>query len=147
MSTRKNPGIAPPVFYETQNCPIRSIMAGLSGKWSLLILSHLSFGTHRFSELLGGIPDISQRMLTQTLRSLERDGMVERTVTPSIPPRVDYRLTHAGESLLDHLNTMIEWSLRNKHQIEACRADYDAVLREKERKTAQKNTPDMKQAG
>jgi len=66
---RKSPGIAPDIFYDVEFCPVRSVFASLGGKWSLLILSHLNFGTHRFSELLGAVPDISQRMLTQTLKA------------------------------------------------------------------------------
>ena len=87
---RKSPGIAPDIFYDLDFCPIRSIFASLGGKWSILILSHLNFGTHRFSEILGAIPDISQRMLTQTLRALEGDGMLIREARATIPPRVDY---------------------------------------------------------
>jgi len=122
---RKSPGIAPDVFYDMNFCPVRSVLSGLSGKWSVLIISHLNFGTHRFTELLGAIPDISQRMLTQTLRSLERDGIVIREVTASVPPRVDYTLTDLGRSYLQGLEEMLQWGLKNRSVIEFARHNYD----------------------
>jgi len=115
----QNPGIAPPVFYNQDKCPIRRNLASLCNKWSLLILTHLSFGTHRFSELLGAVPDISQRMLTQNLRMLESMNMISRTVTPSIPPRVDYALTPLGKSFLPSLVAMMKWSAKNRTKLEA----------------------------
>jgi len=114
----KNPGIAPPIFYDLEKCPIRANLSTLCNKWSLLILTHLSFGTHRFSELLGAIPDISQRMLTQNLRMLESCNMVSRTVTASIPPRVDYKLTPLGETFLSPMEKMMQWGLRNRPALE-----------------------------
>ena len=78
---------------------INEVLQRIGDKWSMLIVSKLSDGTMRFSELRREIPSISQRMLTLSLRGLERDGLVMRTVTPSIPPRVDYELTAAGQSL------------------------------------------------
>ena len=115
---RKSPGIAPDIFYDLEFCPIRSIFASLGGKWSLLILSHLNFGTHRFSEILGAIPDISQRMLTQTLRALEGDGMVIREARATIPPRVDYTITPLGRTFLEQMEGVLQWSLINRDQIE-----------------------------
>lgn len=123
----KTPGIAPDIFYDLDFCPIRSVFARLTGKWALLILTHLSFGTHRFSELLGGVPDISQRMLTQTLRSLERDGMVSRKVTASVPPRVDYTITEFGVSYLEELEGMLHWSIKNRKLIEFNQIAYDSA--------------------
>lgn len=121
----KFPGIAPDIFYDLDFCPIRSIFSKLANKWSLLILTHLNFGTHRFSELLAALPDISQRMLTQNLRSLERDGMISRKVTASVPPRVDYSLTELGRSYLEHLEGILHWSLKNRPAIEANQLSYD----------------------
>ncbi|MGB0906431.1 MAG: winged helix-turn-helix transcriptional regulator [Maricaulaceae bacterium] len=123
------PGIAPDIFYDLDFCPIRSIFAKLSGKWSILIISHLSFGTHRFSELLAGIPDISQRMLTQTLRMLERDGMITRSVQATIPPRVDYKLTELGQSYLNGLEGMLQWCLTQRPVIEANQESYDIKVK------------------
>jgi DNA-binding HxlR family transcriptional regulator len=77
-------------------CPIRTVLAQIGDKWSLLIILMLRDGEFRFCAIQRAIPDISQRMLTQTLRKLERDGLVRRTVTPSIPPRVDYAITELG---------------------------------------------------
>ena len=85
----------------------------------MLIMVHLSFGRHRFSELLNGIPDISQRMLTQTLRNLERDGLVSRHVTASIPPRVDYELTARGHDFIPVLQSLLQWGLENRQDIES----------------------------
>lgn len=125
MADRIPPKIAPSIFYKTELCPIRANISRLSGKWPLLVLAHLSFGKHRFSELLNGIPDISQRMLTQTLRSLERDGMVSRTATASIPPRVDYELTLRAESFLPILQSLMQWGFENRKDIDASGEVYD----------------------
>ena len=122
---RQNPQIAPDIFYDLDFCPIRSVFSKLASKWSLLILTHLHFGTHRFSEVLAAIPDISQRMLTQSLRSLERDGMITRKVTASVPPRVDYTITELGKSCLEELESVLHWSLKNRSKIEANQAQYD----------------------
>ena len=122
---RKSPQIAPNIFYDLDFCPIRSVFARLSSKWNLLILTHLNFGSHRFSEVLAAISDISQRMLTQSLRSLERDGMVTRKVTPSVPPRVDYTITELGRAYLAELEAALHWSLKNRATIEANQASYD----------------------
>ena len=124
---RKSPGIAPDIFYDLDFCPIRSIFTSLGGKWSLLILSHLNFGTHRFSEILGAIPDISQRMLTQTLRALEGDGMVIREARATIPPRVDYTITPLGRNFLEQMEGVLQWSLINRDQIETNRHKYSKL--------------------
>ena len=124
---RISPGIAPDIFYDLDFCPIRSVFATLGGKWSLLILSHLNFGTHRFSEILGAIPDISQRMLTQTLRALEGDGMVIREARATIPPRVDYTITPLGRTFLEQMEGVLQWSLINRDQIETNRHKYSKL--------------------
>lgn len=125
------PNIAPDIFYDVEFCPIRAVFSRLGGKWCLLILTHLNFGTHRFSEVLAAIPDISQRMLTQSLRTLERDGLISRKVTPSVPPRVDYTITPFGQSYLTQLEGVLQWSLKNRGAIEESQKSYDA---KKERK-------------
>ena len=102
------------------DCPIRNILARLCDKWSLLViytLNKASKETVRFKELQREIPDISQKMLTVTLRTLEEDGYVTRTVYPEVPPRVEYALTHRAYSLLPHINALIEWALENKDDI------------------------------
>lgn len=131
MTKRINPKIAPPVLYDTEVCPVRAILAPISTKWAQLIMSHLSFGQHRFSELLGAIPDISQRMLTQTLRTLERNGMVERTVQASIPPRVDYALTPLGKTYLAPVLALLEWGLTYRAQVDDHQKAYDWAHEEK----------------
>ena len=121
MPTYPTPGIAPPIFYNLAACPIRNGAAVILKKWPALVVCHLSFGTHRFSELAGGLPDISQRMLTKTLRELERDGFVSRTVTASVPPRVDYDLTDLGRSLLPSLQSVLQWGARNMAAVKSNR--------------------------
>ncbi len=125
--TYPSPGKAPDEFYSAQICPVRNILGLVGRKWPSLILCHLSFGSHRFSELRGAIPDISQRMLTQTLRELERDGLVSRETQPSIPPRVDYTLTRLGESYISPLQGMMNWGSKHLGRIELLRRSYDAV--------------------
>ena len=102
------------------DCPIRNILARLCDKWSLLVIYTLDKAgkeTVRFKELQREIPDISQKMLTVTLRTLEDDGYVTRTVYPEVPPRVEYALTDRTRSLLPHINALIEWALVNKDAI------------------------------
>ncbi len=123
---RRTPDIAPAEFYDLDYCPVRNVLSRIGDKWSLLIIGHLYFGTHRFSELLGALPDISQRMLTQNLRKLQREGLVNRIVTPTTPPRVDYELTKLGRSLIEPLRTLSEWAVDKRPEIERARADFDA---------------------
>lgn len=122
---RSPPNIAPPAAYDCVACPVRNVISQIGDKWSLLIIGHLTFGTHRFSELLGAVPDISQRMLTQNLRKLEREGLVLRTVTPTTPPRVDYELTELGRSLIEPLRALSAWAMDKRPQIEKARAAFD----------------------
>ncbi len=126
MKKRTPPNIAPEKFYDPIMCPVRNIVSKISGKWSLLVLTHLKFGSHRFSELKNALPDISQRMLTQTLRNLEREGLVLRTVTPTTPPRVDYELTSLGTSLFQPLSALSTWALEKKTLIERARKKFDS---------------------
>jgi len=125
--TYPNPQKAPDVFYDITLCPIRSVLGLLGRKWPSLILCHLSFGAHRFSELRGAIPDISQRMLAQTLRELERDGLISREEKPGMPPRVDYALTQIGESYIEPLQEMMSWGARYKERIETLRKSHDKI--------------------
>lgn len=96
-------------------CPIRDILSRFGDKWSILVLFSLNQnGVMRFNELAKAIPDISQKMLTVTLRTLESDGLVKRQLFPEIPPRVEYRVTDLGESLIPHIQGLIDWALVNK---------------------------------
>ncbi len=101
-------------------CPIRNILAKLCDKWSLLVIYTLDKAdkeTIRFKELQREIPDISQKMLTVTLRALEDDGYVTRTIYPEVPPRVEYALTSRTRSLLPHINALIKWAAENMDAI------------------------------
>ncbi|MFS4580401.1 winged helix-turn-helix transcriptional regulator [Phaeobacter sp. C3_T13_0] len=106
-------------------CPIRTVLAQISGKWSLLVILLLRDGEYRFSAIQRAIPDVSQRMLTQTLRQLERDGLVTRKVTPVIPPRVDYTITDLGRSLFEPIGAMAAWAVEKQPEIESARERYD----------------------
>jgi DNA-binding HxlR family transcriptional regulator len=110
-------------------CPVREVLDRVGDKWSLLVVGMLSRGPHRFSELRRSIDGISQRMLTLTLRGLERDGLVTRTVTPSIPPRVDYALTPLGITLIESVMGLVGWANENRAAIDAARAHFDAQIR------------------
>lgn len=113
------------LFYDPNICPVRHVLDQIGDKWSILILTALNQKSHRFSELKRAIPDVSQRMLTKTLRSLERDGLIERHVTPTTPPRVDYNLTVLGQSLVQVLEPLAGWALNNKTDIAKSRAVFD----------------------
>ena len=104
---------------------ISSLLQRIGDKWSVLVVSTLGAGPRRFNELRREIPSVSQRMLTLTLRNLERDGLVKRTVTPSIPPRVDYELTSLGRSLEGPIGQLQQWALDNVGAIHKAQARYD----------------------
>jgi DNA-binding HxlR family transcriptional regulator len=104
---------------------VSEILALIGDKWSVLLVMALSEGPRRFTELRRAVPGISQRMLTLTLRALERDGLVLRTVTPSIPPRVDYELTDLGRSMQDPVVALGHWALANRERIAAAREAFD----------------------
>lgn len=106
-------------------CPTRTVLAQISDKWSLIVIIVLGDEEYRFSELVKKIPDISQRMLTQTLRKLERDGLLQRRVTATIPPRVDYKMTALGLSLSEPLNSMSKWAEDNQSTVLAARKRFD----------------------
>lgn len=114
-----------------ENCAaVRELLTRVGDKWSVLVVATLRDGPQRFSELRRGIEGISQRMLTLTLRGLERDGLVTRTVTPSIPPRVDYELTRLGRTLLEPVGALYEWATAHRPAIEAARERFDKSDRE-----------------
>ena len=104
---------------------VREVLNRVGDKWSVLVVSLLRDGPKRFTELRNLIEGISQRMLTLTLRGLERDGLVTRTVFPTIPPRVDYELTKLGRSLLDPVSTLGLWARRNRAAIQQARQRFD----------------------
>jgi len=107
------------------NCPVRDVIDRVSGKWSSLLLMALGVRPHRFGELKRAVPDISQRMLTQTLRDLQRDGLISRHVFATVPPSVEYRLTVLGESLVPPFMVLAGWANANHDAIRAARMAYD----------------------
>lgn len=105
-------------FLTVEACPIRNVLNRLADKWSMLVLATLhANGTMRFNDVHRTIGDISQRMLTVTLRSLEADGMVERKVYAEVPPRVEYCLTDMGKSFIPQLQNLVEWASDNLPKI------------------------------
>jgi DNA-binding HxlR family transcriptional regulator len=109
------------------HCPAEVTLGVIGGRWKVLILYELFQGVRRFSELLRAVSGITQKMLTQQLREMERDGIVQRTVYPQVPPKVEYRLTPRGESLKPVVNAMCRWGL----QQDAAGADGAACPRRK----------------
>ena len=105
---------------------ISTLLSRIGDKWTVLVVQTLGDGSRRFNELRREIPSVSQRMLTLTLRNLERDGLVSRAVTPSIPPRVDYALTELGRSLLQPVTALSQWALDNVERIDDAHARFDA---------------------
>lgn len=107
------------------NCPTRRILDRIGDRWTVLIIGVLGEGDARFSELRRRVEGISQKMLTQTLRGLERDGLVLRTVYPEVPVRVEYALTDAGRTLLDPLRALQEWAIEHLGDVSASQDAYD----------------------
>ena len=105
---------------------ISDMLARIGDKWSLLIVTTLGEGPLRFNELRRRISDISQKMLSSTLKVLERDGLVSRTVLPSVPPQVEYALTDLGRELLQPVGALARWTAANTPRILSARADYDS---------------------
>ena len=108
-----------------EDCEVRQILDRVADKWSLLVIALLENRTMRFTELRRQIDGVSQRMLTVTLRQLERDGLVTRTVYPVVPPRVDYALTPLGAGLHETIQALVSWTEQHQGQIAAARAAYD----------------------
>ena len=106
-------------------CPVRNVLSRIGDRWSLLVLLalHDKAEVMRFSDLCKAIPDVSQKMLTSTLRKLEADDLLSRTIYPEVPPRVEYKLTKRGKTLIPLLNQLVDWSLDNM----------DAIIRHREK--------------
>ena len=106
-------------------CPVRNVLSRIGDRWSLLVLLalHDKAEAMRFSDLCKAIPDVSQKMLTSTLRKLEADDLLSRTIYPEVPPRVEYKLTRRGKTLIPLLNQLVDWSLDNM----------DAIMRHREK--------------
>lgn len=114
--------VVDPLFSQ---CPVRNVLSRIGDRWSLLVLLalHDKAEAMRFSDLCKTIPDVSQKMLTSTLRKLEADDLLSRTVYPEVPPRVEYKLTKRGKTLIPLLNQLVDWSLDNM----------DAIIRHREK--------------
>jgi DNA-binding HxlR family transcriptional regulator len=110
-----------------RECPTSRLLERIGDKWVTLLLVALSDGALRYGELSRAVPGASQKMLTQSLRAMERDGLVARSVTPSVPVRVDYELTALGVSLLPVLRAIKDWAELHMPDVVAARADYDRV--------------------
>jgi len=105
-------------FLTIESCPIRNVLSRLGDKWSILVLVTLNaHGIMRFNDLNRTIGDISQRMLTVTLRSLETDGLINRKIYAEVPPRVEYTLTETGNTLMPHIKGLVDWALDNMSDI------------------------------
>jgi len=129
MSVRHTPVTALPLAHnradETLACNVREVVDRIGDKWSVLIISELARGVHRFRELQRAVPGISQRMLTLTLRRLERDALVRRTVFPTVPAKVEYELTDTGHSLTGLLQTLAAWGADHSDVVIDSRAAWD----------------------
>lgn len=126
--------MAPRKQHVTEDCrAISNVLARVGDKWSILVVNRLGKQTMRFNELRRDIGGISQRMLTLTLRGLERDGLITRTVFPTVPPRVDYALTALGRSLLKPVNGLSDWALANKTKLAEARREFDEESEEKKK--------------
>ena len=115
-------------YGNADNCPVRNVIDKLGDKWSVLVLMLLEESkVLRFNEMFGYIQTISQKMLAVTLKSLEADGLVKRTVYPQIPPKVEYELTERGRSLLPHLHQLVSWANSNLDDIRKSREAFEVA--------------------
>ncbi len=115
-------------IHRTEDCrAVSDILQRIGDKWTVLVVGKLGAGPMRFNELRSAVGGISQKMLTTTLRGLERDGFITRTVFPTIPPRVDYALTDLGCELLEPVHALGEWARKNIERVSAARERFDAV--------------------
>jgi DNA-binding HxlR family transcriptional regulator len=118
----------PGTLHVPEECrQVSEVLQRIGDKWTVLVVGELGNGAKRFNEIRRSLGSISQRMLTLTLRGLERDGLVTRTVHPTVPPRVDYELTKLGRSLLEPVNGLGLWARQNQPAIQAAREKFDAA--------------------
>lgn len=118
-------GVTAPAHPAAACQTVTEVLARIGDKWSMQVVMRLGGGPVRFNALRREVEGISQRMLTRTLRGLERDGLISRTVTPSIPPRVDYALTPLGQSLAGPVSLLGDWAIANREEIAAARTRFD----------------------
>lgn len=123
-------------YGNADKCPVRNVIDRLGDKWSVLVLMLLEEAqVLRFNEIFGYIQTISQKMLAVTLKSLEADGLVKRTVYPQIPPKVEYELTERGRSLLPHLHQLVSWANNNMDEIRKSREVFEVAAGRKKKLT------------
>jgi DNA-binding HxlR family transcriptional regulator len=121
-------GLEPPEYGDPEACrSLGGVLDRIGDKWAVMVVGTLSHGPMRFNALMRHIGSVSHRMLTLTLRGLERDGLVRRTAWPTTPPRVEYELTDVGRSLIEPLVTLAHWAEQNRETIEDARARYDVA--------------------
>lgn len=111
----------------SERCGSRRVLDLVADKWAVIVIYVLSSGTHRFGELQRAVGGVSQKMLTQTLRGLERDGLVERKVYPEVPPRVEYTLSPLGETLVEPLSALCRWAEEHFWEVERARGGVEAA--------------------
>src|SRR5581483_429332 len=127
-SRQEGTAVLPTNLHVPEDCrAVSEVLSRVGDKWTVLVVTTLGDGPKRFNEIRRALGSISQRMLTLTLRGLERDGLVTRTVFPTVPPRVDYELTKLGRSLLEPVNGLSLWARRNRASIVEARRKFDAV--------------------
>lgn len=133
--------VLPSNLHVPEDCrAVSEVLDRVGDKWSVLVVATLGDGPMRFNELRRAIASVSQRMLTLTLRGLERDGLVTRTMFPTIPPRVDYELTELGCSLLKPVNALGTWARQNREKIQQARIQFDAGQAGRDRKAGTPRT-------
>jgi DNA-binding HxlR family transcriptional regulator len=126
--TQEGTSLIPANLHEREDCrAVSEVLARVGGKWTVLVVTVLGEGPKRFNELRRSLGSISQRMLTLTLRGLERDGLVTRSVFPTVPPRVDYELTDLGRSLLVPVSRLGTWARQNRAAIQQARRQFDGA--------------------
>lgn len=130
-------GVRDQVTGEHPTCLLRDVLDRVGDKWSVLVMALLGAGPRRYSDLRRSVDGISQRMLTLTLRGLERDGLISRTVTPTTPPQVHYALTPVGQTLSVQVAALIAWADDHRHYIATSRVRYDAPSVDSQRAPAE----------
>ena len=119
-------------YEDPSQCPFRDVLDRIGSKWGFMALVVLEDGPQRFNQMKQIIGDISQRVLTQTLRELERDGFISRTVYPVSPPKVEYELTELGRSMLEPIKIFVDWAKDAHDEIKSARQDYDERHKEQQ---------------
>src|ERR1700733_2255162 len=138
----------PGTLHVPEDCrAVSEVLSRVGDKWTILVVGELGNGPKRFNEIRRALGSISQRMLTLTLRGLERDGLVTRTVFPTVPPRVDYELTPLGRDLLEPVSSLGNWAIRNQAKIARAREQFDGIAKKTPAKGLTTTRSDARQTG